>query len=118
VPLAAVLLMITVIGAPLGVGVLLGALPLAALLGYLVAGIWIGDWLLGRVSHGGPEVRPYRAAIVGVLILQVLGVIPALAALASLFGLGAVLLFAWRTLRGHEAAAPAASTPAAMPMGG
>src|SRR4029077_5563567 len=70
IPIVAVLLLVTVIGAPLGIGILLVLWPLAAFVGYLVAGIWIGDWVLQR-SVGDPGTRPYRAAIIGVLILLV-----------------------------------------------
>ena len=48
IPLVAVLAMITVIGAPLGLAILFMVWPAAAFAGYLVAGIWIGEWLLYR----------------------------------------------------------------------
>jgi hypothetical protein len=102
IPVVAVLLMITVIGAPLGVGILLGLWPLVAFVGYLVAGIWIGDWVLHRVEPATIRARPFLAAVIGILILQVLALVPVLgivAMIASLFGFGAVLLLAWRTLR-------------------
>lgn len=105
VPVVAVLLMITVVGAPLGVGILLMAWPLLGFIGYLVAAIWIGDWVLHQTARGQAGERPYLAATVGVLILQVLAIVPAAAvvvAIASLFGFGAVLLLAVRTLRSRS----------------
>jgi hypothetical protein len=115
-PILAVLLIITVVGAPLGVGILLMVWPLVAFIGYLVAGIWIGDWVLRRMAPEPVAERPYKAAIVGLLILAVLGMVPMLAiisAIASLFGFGAVLLLAVRTLRSHHATQP--TIPGSMP---
>jgi hypothetical protein len=115
-PILAVLLIISVVGAPLGVGILLMVWPLVAFIGYLVAGIWIGDSVLRRMASGPVAERPYKAAIVGLLILAVLGMVPMLAiisAIASLFGFGAVLLLAIRTLRSHHAAQP--TVPGSMP---
>ena len=51
IPLVAILAMITVVGAPLGLAILFVVWPAAAFAGYLVAGIWIGEWLLGRDSR-------------------------------------------------------------------
>ena len=110
VPIVAIVLIITVVGAPLGVGILLMAWPLVAFIGYLVAGIWIGDWVLHQRARDRDGERPYLAAAVGVLILEVLAIVPVLAivvAIASLFGFGAVLLLALRTLRSRSSSQPA-----------
>jgi hypothetical protein len=105
-PLVAVLLIVSLVGAPLGVAVLLQVWPLVAFVGYLVAGIWIGEWVLRRMSPEQIRERPYLAAVIGLLILGFMGIIPILAivtALASLAGFGAVLLLAFRTIRsGHQ----------------
>ena len=98
-----VLLTMTVIGAPLAFAIAFGLWPLAAFIGYLVAGIAIGDWIVGRLSPGVTRDRPYLAAVVGLVVLQVLGILPVVSAIATLFGYGAVLLLAWRTLRGEPA---------------
>ena len=74
VPVIAILAMITIIGAPLGLAILLVAWPAAAYAGYLVAGIWIGEWLIDRDSPKRRE-RPYLAAVVGLITLQVLSLI-------------------------------------------
>ena len=89
--------------------------PLVGLLGYIVAGIWVGDWVLGRMYPGMVRERPYLASIVGLIVLTVLGIFPPLPAIASLFGYGAVLLLAWRTFRGHGTAAANISTAAPVP---
>ena len=116
VPVIAILAMITIIGAPLGLAILLVAWPAAAYAGYLVAGIWIGDWLIDRDNPKRRE-RPYLAAMVGLITLQILSLIPFLGAIASLFGFGAVLLMAWRTFRQPSTTQPLVSPPATLPMG-
>jgi hypothetical protein len=116
-PVVAIVAMITVVGAPLGLGILFGLWPLMAFLGYLVAGIWIGDWILHRVSPTVVRERPYLASFIGILILQVLGIIPPAAAIASLFGFGAVILMAWRSFRGAQPGATEVPRQSPVPMG-
>jgi hypothetical protein len=115
IPLLSVLAMVTIIGAPLGLAVLLGVWPAAAFAGYLVAGIWIGEWLLYRNSSTRPD-RPYLAAVVGLIVLQVVGIVPFVVPIASLFGLGAVLLSGWRILR-QPGPRQIVTPPAAQPLG-
>ncbi len=117
IPVIAVLAMITVVGAPLGLAILLVVWPAAAVAGYLVAGIWIGEWLLGRVSARERSARPYMAAVVGLVVLPVISIVPFVGAVASLFGFGAVLLLAWRTFRQPSAPRALTSPPATQPMG-
>ena len=119
IPLAAFLLIATLIGAALGVGILIALWPLVAFVGYLVAGIWIGDWVLQQRRPAVSRERPYLAAVIGLLILQALSLVPVLgivSALVSLFGFGAVVLLAWRTLRagGGTQVAVTGATPAPM----
>ncbi len=115
IPLVAVLAMITIIGAPLGLAILFMVWPAAAYAGYLVAGIWIGEWLLYRQSAVRPD-RPYLAATIGLVVLQIVGIVPFVVPLASLVGFGAVLLLAWRTFR-QPTPRPIAAPPAPQPMG-
>jgi len=101
---------ITIIGAPFGLAMLLVGLPLLAFVGWLVAAIWIGDWLLGK-SRGMPEPEhPYGAAVLGVVILAIAGLLPFVSALATLFGVGAVLLAAWSSIR-PQSPAPTPDAP-------
>ena len=93
------MLFVTVVGAPLGLGILLLLWPFVAFLGYLVAAIALGEWILGKMSPA-PRDRPYAAAIVGVLVLQVVAIWPVLSGIVSFVGFGAVLLLGWRTIRG------------------
>lgn len=121
VPILAVLVTMTVVGAPVGLTMLLVVLPVFAFLAWLVAAIWIGDWIVARL-RGAPEPdRPYRAAVLGVLVLAAAGLVPFVTAIATLFGVGGLLLAGWRVLRGRSPAGvasagevgPAVPTPSA-----
>jgi hypothetical protein len=121
-PVVAILLMVTVIGAPLGVGLLIGAMPLLAYAGYLVAATWIGGWVVRQTGDGAEEPfeRPFMPVLAGVLVLTMLGLVPILtivAAIASLLGFGAVIRFAFHTLRGAPRTVAGASRPVAAPTG-
>lgn len=116
-PIVAILAIVTIIGAPLGLGILFGLWPLMAFLGYLLAGIWIGEWVLRRTSPDRPRERPYLAAVVGLVLLQLISFIPFAAAIASLFGFGAVILLTWRTFRHHELGPETTARPAPVPAG-
>jgi hypothetical protein len=67
--------------------------------GWIVAAIFVGDWILGRGRGTHEAERPYLAAVVGVIVLAVAGLIPFVSAIATLFGFGALLVMAWRILR-------------------
>jgi hypothetical protein len=102
IALLGVLAIVTVIGAPLGLGILVVALPLLLVAGYVTAGIWIGDVIVARAWPGVTRERPYLAAVVGVAALAVVSIIPIVGGLISLAGFGAVVLYMWRTLRGES----------------
>ena len=99
IPLLAVLAMVTVVGIPTGVGLLIVVWPLLAFVGYVVAAVWIGEWLLYRTAATRPA-RPYGATVVGLLVTFVIGLVPLAGALVSILGFGAVVLAGWRTIRG------------------
>ena len=114
-PFVAMVLIATVIGAPLGFALLLIMWPAIAFLGWIVAAIWIGDWIVARF-RGTPEPdRPYLAAVVGAIVLAFAGVLPFVSAIATLFGFGALLLTAWRVLRPET---PLGETGPALPAPG
>lgn len=115
-PVVAILAMMTIVGAPLGLGILLGLWPLLAFVGYLVAGIWIGDWILGRMTPNVTRERPYLASVIGIVLLQVMSILPLVTAIASLFGFGAVILAAWRSFRGGGHAVQPMPGPTPAPM--
>ncbi len=108
-PVLAGLLVMTVVGAPIGLAVLFGVLPVLALAGWLVAAIWVGEWLITKSRGAHESARPYRAAVLGVIVLAVAGMVPFVSGLATLFGFGALLLTAWGTLRPEPAAAAGAA---------
>jgi hypothetical protein len=121
IPIVAFLLIASLIGAPLGIGILLEALPLVAFVGYLIAGIWLGELVLQRTSPERVRERPYLAAFIGVLILQAVAVVPVLAIVtmfASLFGFGALLLLSFRTLRSHTVSTTSVAGPMPAPVAG
>jgi hypothetical protein len=104
-PALAVVMMATVIGAPIGSALLFVVLPALAILAWIVAAIWIGDWLVAALRGSREPERPYLAAVLGVVALGIAGMIPFVTAIATLFGFGALLLAAWRVLR-PEAPSP------------
>jgi hypothetical protein len=104
IPVASVILLITMIGAPLALVVMASYFVLLAV-GYVTTGAALGDWLWKRLrgasSMGaGPRVT---ATIAGILVLALLGAIPVLGGLVSfaalLLGLGAVGLGTYQALR-------------------
>jgi hypothetical protein len=92
-PFAAVLAIATLVGVPFGVGLLLSALPLAAL-GYVT-----GAWVLGRLLVAAPRSRAL-AFLAGWAILRGIAALPVVGLLgflvASVFGLGALAWTTWR----------------------
>jgi hypothetical protein len=99
-PIVSVLVLFTLVGIPLG---LMGLLSLALLygLGYALAALF-----LGRTMVKEPR-GPVLAFFLGLLILRVVDLIPVLGNLvtfaATVFGLGALTVAAWRAARGSSA---------------
>ncbi len=93
-PIAVVLLSLTIIGAPIGALAVL-ALPLFLLLGYACAGLGLGEWFFNRL--GEPRSAGLRALhlLVGLIVLGLAGLIPwagpVVLALAAICGFGALL---------------------------
>lgn len=110
-PVAVVLLAVSLVGIPFALGLLLG-LALLYSLGY----VWAA-WVLGRVLFrpSGPA-RPRRvlAFLAGWAILRVVGLLPVAGGivwlLASAFGLGAMVVATWRA---RHPPRPAEARPAA-----
>ena len=98
VPVAAVLLLLTVVGIPLGF-LALGLYAATLYLGQVFTGRWIGEGLLRRALRA-PTVSPYVATAVGVLLLVVLFGLPWVGWIvrlgAVLVGFGAIWLAAYR----------------------
>jgi cytoskeletal protein CcmA (bactofilin family) len=100
VPVAAVILLVTIIGLPLGL-LALFAYPVLLLLGYVLTPIGISDWVMQRFAPDRMQSLVWRAgaAAAAVVLIALLARLPAiggvLAFLALLFGLGALIL-QWR----------------------
>lgn len=95
-PVLAFLALVTLVGIPFGLGLLLALLPLGAL-GYVT-----GAWVLGRALVGPPGRSPV-AFLAGWAILRVVALVPFLGALVfavtAMFGLGALAWTMWRARR-------------------
>jgi cytoskeletal protein CcmA (bactofilin family) len=95
-PIIAVIALVTLVGIPLGVGLLLALLPLYAI------GYTTGAWLLGRRLVRPPTAR-VLAFFAGLAILRVLAIIPILGGIvgfaATVVGLGALMVATWRARR-------------------
>jgi hypothetical protein len=114
---AGTLAIVTVVGIPLGLGTLAIVLPGLAIIGYLVAGISLGEWIVGRLTPGVRRERPYLAAVVGVVALDIVSIVPPIGGVACLVGFGAVILLIWRTMRGSTSL-DRSFEPVAAPLGG
>jgi hypothetical protein len=97
IPVAALILLITIVGIPLALASV--ALYLALLLaGYVFTGISVGDWALARLKPDRVGSVGWRAAAaaLGMLSVSLLGRLPFIGALivfaALLVGLGALVM--------------------------
>ena len=116
-PLLLIVLAATIVGLPLALSVLFVVWPALAFVGYLVAAIWIGEWLLRAAGRRQETERPYLGAVVGLVVAGLLSFVPLVGAVISVFGLGAVTIAGWRTLAGGRSAAPVRQ-PHTAPAGG
>ena len=102
-PVAAILFMVSVIGAPLGAAVLL-LYPVMLLLGLLTGALALGDWVAARAARRrAAVVTPgwrYAALSASLLALLLIGKLPFVGCIAVslvlLFGLGAFWICAYR----------------------
>lgn len=107
IPVVAVLAMVTVLGIPLGLGLLFFLIPALWLFGYLVAGTKLGAVILRQQASN----HPYLAATLGLVLLQAVGLIPFLGGfvglIAGILGTGALVLLGWHAFRGPGRGEPA-----------
>jgi len=119
IPVIAVLAMVTLIGIPLGIGLLLFVMPTLWFLGYIVAGARLGGALLGLAGRSSGD-HPFAATTLGLVLLQFGVLVPVLgaivAALAGLWGAGAIAVSAYRAAGGKEFT-PTAALPGPQPVG-
>lgn len=115
VPMAAVIVMLTIIGIPLGLLAILCWLALL-LLGYVATAVTLGDLALARAKPESAARTGWRmlAAALAVLALAVLARIPVVGGFvvlaAILFGMGALIL----AIKPPRPSAPAVSAAAAV----
>ena len=99
-PIAAVMLMFTIIGIPAGI-LGLTAWGVALYLSHIVAALAIGTLLYRQLNKGDRPFRPYAAGALGILVASLIFAIPFVggfaAFLAVLFGLGVMV----QALRDH-----------------
>ncbi len=114
VPLLAILALVTLVGIPFGVALLLAAIPVL-LVAYVTSA-----WIVGRRVLRNRSTSPWAALLAGWGILRVLALIPVAGGLvglvATVVGLGALAVALWRARKGGAPAAtpeaPAAGRPA------
>jgi hypothetical protein len=114
VPLLAVLALVTLVGIPFGIALLLATIPVL-LVAYVTSA-----WMLGRRVLRNRSTSRWAALFAGWGILRVLALIPVVGALvglvATVVGLGALAVALWRAGRPDAPAArpdaPAPSRPA------
>jgi hypothetical protein len=110
VPLLAVLALITLVGIPFGIALLLAAMPIL-LVAYVTSA-----WMVGRRVLRNRSTSRWASLLAGWGILRVLALIPVAGALVGLatmvVGLGALAVALWRARRpGAPAARPDAPAP-------
>ena len=108
VPIAAAMVMATVVGLPIGIIAML-LYGVALYVAKLPIAVWAGGLMLVRA--GRPEASPYAAMAVGIPVLYVLFEIPWLGGLLQLaticLGLGAMVLSGRRHLSANASQGPA-----------
>lgn len=104
IPIVAILLLVTLVGLPLGLLMLLALVPLYAL-GYVTSA-----WVLGRRLLGSDRGR-ILAFVAGLVILRLIALVPFLGGLvglvATVFGLGVLFVAARSGRSGRAVAQPA-----------
>jgi hypothetical protein len=115
IPILASLAITTLVGIPFGVGLLVFLLPALWFLGYIVAAARLGGVLIGL---RGPDAggHPYAATVLGVVLLQLLVLVPVIGAvialLAGLWGAGALAVSGYKAAGGRGVESSPSSDPA------
>jgi cytoskeletal protein CcmA (bactofilin family) len=111
-PVAAFILVVSLVGIPFGVGLLL-ALALLYSLGYTWSAWALGRALIRPSRHGGP--RRFTAFLAGWLLLRAVAFVPVLGAitwaLGAVLGLGLMAVSVWRARRPPSERAAALPPP-------
>jgi hypothetical protein len=117
VPVLAILALVTLVGIPFGIALLLAAIPV------LLIAYAAGAWIAGRLVLRGRSAGPWAALLAGWAIVRVLALIPFVGGLVSLattvVGLGALAVALWQArtpgapVARSEAPSPGRAAPAA-----
>ena len=109
-PLLAILALVTLVGIPFGVGLLLTAIPV------LLVAYTTTAWVVGNRVLRNRSQSPWAALLAGWGILRLLALIPVAGGLvglvATVVGLGALTIALWRARTPSAPAAPPADRPA------
>lgn len=101
-PIAGFILMATIIGIPLGIGVLL-LYPILLFIGKLAGIIGVGVWLRSLLDKAAGVKVDWVSALMGLVVLALIGLVPLLGALAVfvsfLAGLGALVRYDWKLIQ-------------------
>jgi len=112
VPVVGIVLFATVIGIPTALAIWFAVLPVVGFIGFLVAGVRLGEYVTGGTEGVG---HPYLAALVGTVFLLVVGAIPFIGpivvSIAAFLGSGAIGLQAFKAVRSQPPAPAPAPTP-------
>jgi hypothetical protein len=115
-PIIAVIALITIVGIPLGITILVVVIPAIIFTGYIVFGTWLGSLILSRTPLRSRE-RPYAPALLGLFLLQLVVLIPGLGGgvflVAAVWGGGTVVYRLWRGSKAPPSGPPPAETPPA-----
>lgn len=116
IPILAILSFITIIGIPVGIGLLIVVIPPLALAGYVAAAYWLG---LRVVTMASLRWGRYVTLLTGLVILALVNLLPwfggVITFIATLFGTGAIVYDLYRSRRREE---PLATAPTGPTMGG
>jgi hypothetical protein len=109
-PLLAVLALVTLVGIPFGIALLLAGIPV------LVVAYTTGAWLVGRRVLRHRSTSPWAALLAGWGVVRVLALIPVAGGLvgliATVVGLGALTVALWHARRPRAAEAEPVDRPA------
>ena len=99
-PLLGLLLIFTIVGVPVSLAIWFGLMPLLWLVGFAVSSIRVGDEIAARVNPSVLNGSPVGPAILGVLVLRLIGLVPVIGGLvvflAGILGAGALAWRLWR----------------------
>jgi hypothetical protein len=113
VPVLAILALVTLVGIPFGIALLLSGIPV------LLVAYATSAWMLGRRVLRTRSAGPWAALLVGWLVLRLLALIPVAGGLvglaATVMGLGALAVALWHARRPGEPAARPEAPPAGRP---